>query len=118
MRPGNVVGGKYRLIATLGQGGMGAVYDAEHTGTGSRVAVKLIRVTQDLDPESTHRFELEARASASLASQHIVRVFDTGTDELVKCAYLVMDKLVGEDLSALLKRVGRLPADVALRIVA
>src|SRR3954454_4893408 len=76
----HVIGGKYRITELIGQGGMGTVFGAVHTGTGSRVAIKLI-VSTDLKEEIFVRFQREARAAGTIDSQHIVRVFDMGTEE-------------------------------------
>lgn len=113
---GEVIGGRYRLLRVLGQGGMGAVYEAEHTGTGRHVAVKVI-LELAKSPGAVPRFEREARAAGSIDTQHIVQVFDTGTDPTTGTPYMVMELLKGEDLAGLLKRLGPLPPDLALRLV-
>ncbi len=98
---------------------MGAVYEAEHAGTGRRVAVKLIRghlLERSRDAES--RFRREAKAAATTESPHIVAVLDAGQDEATGDLYLVMEQLHGEDLQHLVDRVGPLPPDVALRVAA
>jgi eukaryotic-like serine/threonine-protein kinase len=98
---------------------MGSVYEAKHTGTGRRVAVKII--TGDLllkDALAVSRFQREAKAAGSIDTQHIAQVLDAGTDGATGAPYLVMEYLKGEDLQQLLKRVGPLPPEIALRIVA
>jgi urea transport system substrate-binding protein len=113
-----ILGGRYAMIRLLGQGGMGAVYEARHTSTGRRVAVKLITADLLRNPDLATRFEVEARAAGCLESQHIAAVLDAGRDAVRGAPFLVMEYLVGEDLSQLLTRVGALPVDVALRIAA
>jgi eukaryotic-like serine/threonine-protein kinase len=113
------IDGKYRIVRLLGEGGMGAVYEARHTGTGRRVAVKVIAKESLADnPEAVARFGREARASGAIESQHIAAVLDTGVDPASGKPYLVMEFLVGEDLQQLIQRLGPLPPDVALRIAA
>ncbi len=114
---GETLDRKYRIVRLLGAGGMGSVYEAEHTGTRERVAVKLIR-TEKLGSgsEAESRFRREALAASAIDSPHIVRILDSGADEATGDHYLVMEYLVGEDLRALVDRVGPLPAGVALRI--
>jgi serine/threonine-protein kinase len=116
---GSMVDRRYRLSRLLGEGGMGAVYQAEHTDTGRRVAIKLIheRLLARND-ESRRRFRREARVVGGIQSPHIVQVLDAGEDETTGLLYLVMEHLRGEDLQRLFDRVGVLPADAALRIAA
>jgi eukaryotic-like serine/threonine-protein kinase len=114
---GETLDRKYKLVGLLGEGGMGSVYEARHTGTSRRVAVKLIRPDK-LAPGGTaeSRFRREARAAGAIRSPHIVEILDSGTDEATGHLYLVMEHLAGEDLKHLLDRRGPLPCDVALRI--
>ena len=113
----HVIGGKYRITELIGQGGMGTVFEAVHTGTGSRVAIKLI-VSTDIKEEVFVRFQREARAAGTIDSHHIVRIFDMGTDERSGSPYMVMERLVGEDLSQLMRRVGPLSPQVAIALAA
>lgn len=110
---------KYKLVRLLGEGAMGSVYEALHQRTGRRVAVKLIKASQlALDPggDSASRFRREARASGALESPYVVQILDSGEDPTTGTMYLVMERLVGEDLQHLLDREGRLPARVGLVI--
>src|SRR5262249_55425369 len=87
--------------------------------TGRRVAVKVI--TGDLSKKNSvavSRFQREAKLAGSIDTSHIAQVLDAGTDAATGTPYLVMEYLEGEDLQHLLKRIGPLPPDVALRIVA
>jgi serine/threonine-protein kinase len=113
----HVIGGKYRITELIGQGGMGTVFEAVHTGTGARVAIKLI-VSNDIKEEVFIRFQREARAAGTVDSHHIVKIFDMGTDERSGSPYMVMERLVGEDLSQLMRRVGPLAPEVAVSIIA
>jgi serine/threonine protein kinase len=116
--PARVIGGKYEVLGQLGQGGMGAVYEARHTGTGRRVAVKEI-VGDELkkDPQIIERLQREARATGAIESQHIALMLDSGVDDKGN-PFLVMELLHGEDLQQLLVRKGPLPEAIALRICA
>ncbi|APR80271.1 Serine/threonine protein kinase [Minicystis rosea] len=111
---GTTIGGKYAVVRQLGEGGMGAVYEARHTGTGRRVAIKVI--TGSLEPELLARFEIEAKAAGAIESEHIAQVLDVGRDEALGVPFMVMEFLVGEDLSHLFARLGPIPSDLALRI--
>jgi serine/threonine-protein kinase len=95
--------GKYRLGRLLGEGGMGAVYEAEHEGLKARVAVKLLSEHGSLDAKSVARFKREARAMGAVRHENVVTVMDTGADE-DGIPYLVMELLEGESLAAMLRR--------------
>jgi serine/threonine-protein kinase len=110
--PGAVLAGKYALERKLGQGGMGAVWRAEHVQLRSPVAIKLIDAQIAEHPEALARFLREAQAAAALRSPHVVQILDHGADRGVP--YIAMELLEGESLAERLGRVGRLPpADVA-----
>ena len=113
-----IVGRHYRIVRLLGKGGMGAVYEAEHTLNHMRVAVKVITADGAKNKTLVGRFEREARATIAIDTPHIVRVLDAGADEVTGMPYLAMEHLEGEDASQLVKRLGPLPPDLALRIVA
>ena len=115
---GKVVGQRYEIVRLIGAGGMGSVHEAVDAVTGARVAVKLITAEVAKNVTLMGRFEREARASAALDTPHIVKVLDAGTDAASELPFLVMELLEGEDVQQLIKRLGPLPPDLALRIVA
>jgi serine/threonine-protein kinase len=115
---GETIDGRYRCLRVLGQGGMGAVYEAEHTGTGRRVAVKVINADMAKKTEMVLRFHREARVAGSIETPHIVQVLDTGTDPATGTVYMVMEFLRGEDMQQLIRRLGKVPSLVALRLIA
>jgi serine/threonine-protein kinase len=104
--------GDYRLGVVLGRGGMGEVYEAAHVETGQPAALKLLYPHLLSDPGHYERFMREARMAASLQARNVVRVLAmSGPDE--SPPYLVMEKLSGRDLGAVLKARPRMPpADV------
>ncbi len=114
-----LIDGKYQLVRCLGEGGMGAVYEGRHLGTGRRVAVKLVSPEAlSKGPDVAERFRREAMASGAIESQYIAHVLDTGMDARTASPYIVMELLVGEDVQRAIKRVRRFTPDVALRIAA
>lgn len=117
--PARIIGDKYEILHPIGQGGMGVVYEARHTGTGRHVAVKEI-VAGELkdDPQVSQRLEREARATGAIESQHIALMLDSGTDRATKSPFLVMELLHGEDLQQIMVRNGALPQEVAICIAA
>ncbi|TKC95719.1 serine/threonine-protein kinase [Polyangium fumosum] len=112
---GETLGQKYKLMSLLGRGGMGAVYEAAHTETGARVAVKVLHHHLAAG-EGLRRFRREAQAVSRIQSPHIVRILDTGTDEPSGALYLVTELLEGEDLQRLIDRIGTLSLRGALGI--
>ena len=114
---GDILGGKFRLSRLLGQGGMGAVYEASHVVLGKVFAIKLLHSRYVMNPEVFARFQLEAQAAASIGHRGIVDVYDIGqTDDGVP--YLVMELLHGESLAELLDRERQLDVTVAVEITA
>jgi len=116
---GQTLDGKYHVDALIGRGGMGAVYKAQHLGTGRPVAVKTILPRLVKNPELLERFRREARAAGSLRHPNIVDVTDfgvakTGGDSI---AYLVMEYLEGSTLRELIDESGALPVEIVVDIV-
>ena len=107
-----LIADKYRVEGVVGSGGMGIVFSAVHIHLGERVAIKTLRPEMALRPHALARFLREARAAIRLRGEHIVRVFDAGTLD-GGTAYIVMELLLGEDLSALV-RGGPLPTETAV----
>ncbi len=97
---------------------MGAVYEAIDAENGARVAVKVITAEAAASETLMSRFAREAEAAAAIDTPHIVRVFGVGRDEERRVPFLVMEYLEGEDLQQLIKRLGPLAPDLALRIAA
>ena len=113
---GQILGGRYRLIELLGQGGMATIYRAADTGLGRDVALKLLRSEYLRDPDFSSRFRQEAQAAASLSHPNVVTVYDYGEDP--SGPFIVMELVDGEDLATILRRSGALPARQAARIAA
>src|SRR5262249_46856431 len=103
--------GNYRVVAKLGEGGMGAVYLAEHPLIGKKVALKVLR---EDNAEAAERFFNEARAVNAIGHPNIVDILDYGV--VGSSVYLIMELLVGESLGALLAREAPLPVERALPI--
>ena len=94
-RPGDLVGGKYRIEDLIGRGGMGVVFRARHVVSERQVALKwMLRPASD--EQARRRFEREARAAGRIDHPNVVSLFDIGEDG--ECSYLVMEFLSGESL--------------------
>jgi serine/threonine-protein kinase len=113
-----VLAGRYRLDERIAVGGMGEVWRAEDTLLGRTVAVKCLKPEYVGDAEFSARFRAEARHAAGLSHPGIASVYDYGEQTSPEpAAWLVMELVEGEPLSALLRRAGALPVDQALDIV-
>jgi serine/threonine protein kinase len=114
---GYVLDGRYRLIERIASGGMGEVWRGVDEILGRPVAVKLLSAAHASDEQFRARFRAEARYAAALSHPGIARVFDYGEASPLGGAYLVMELVNGEPLSAILERVGRLAPEVTLDII-
>jgi serine/threonine-protein kinase len=114
--PGEIVGGKYRIDGTIGQGGMGVVLAAFDQSLGRPVAIKFLAPERAANEAAATRFGREARAAAAIQSEHVVRVHEVGN--LPSGApFIVMEKLEGGDLASLVQNRGGLPVDYACDLV-
>jgi tetratricopeptide (TPR) repeat protein len=104
--------GPYRILELLAHGGMGSVFAAVHEELRRPVAIKLLK---QHDPELLVRFQREMRISCSLTHPHVVRTLDVG--ELQGEPYIVMERLEGKTLKAVLEVQGRLPWRAACQIL-
>jgi serine/threonine protein kinase len=105
--------GNYRAVSLLGEGGMGAVYLAEHPGIGRRVAVKVLHKNYIRDEGLLTRFLNEARAANAIRHPNIIEILDSGTIA-DGTPFLVMELLEGESLGTRLRRVGALAIPTAV----
>jgi eukaryotic-like serine/threonine-protein kinase len=112
-----LLAGRYRLTDRIAAGGMGEVWRGEDDLLNRSVAVKLLPTGRAGDEAFLARFRAEARYAASLSHPGIARVYDYGESAEFGGAYLVMELVNGEPLSAILARAGRLSPDATLDIV-
>jgi serine/threonine-protein kinase len=112
---GSILGGRYRLLELLGQGGMATIYRARDAQLERDVAVKVLRPEFGTDPDFLSRFRDEARAAASLSHPNIVAVFDFGQDQAGE-QFIVMELVDGQDLASILRENGPLAPRQAARI--
>lgn len=106
---------EYKLLAKIGEGGMGAVYKALHTRLDKVVAVKILPADRMRDPGSVARFQREMKAVGRLDHPNIVRAMDAGEEGGMH--FLVMEYVEGLDLSQLAKATGPLPIADACELV-
>jgi serine/threonine-protein kinase len=107
--------GNYRITAKIGEGGMGTVYLAEHAMIGRRAAIKVLLREMSHSQDLVSRFFNEARAATAVKHPGIVEIYDFGyhTDG---SAFIVMEFLEGESLSARIRRLGTLSEGHAARL--
>jgi len=117
-RVGLILDSKYKLIESLGQGGMGSVFRAERLHIGDEVAVKLLHQDLVREKQALDRFRREARTAAMIRHPNVVSIhdFNDGTGEASE-AYIVMELVRGVSLGTLLRREGRMSAERAVRLM-
>ncbi|HQR31462.1 MAG TPA: protein kinase [Blastocatellia bacterium] len=116
--PGALLAGRYRIVGQLGKGGMGEVYRADDLKLGQSVALKFLTPQLSNDKAMLARFLGEVRTARQVSHPNVCRVHDIGEiqTETGTQHFLSMEYIDGEDLSSLLRRIGRLPADKAVEI--
>jgi eukaryotic-like serine/threonine-protein kinase len=113
---GDLVGGKYRIVRLIARGGMGVVYEAQHTVVRRRFAIKFLRRDLAERRDILTRFQREAEAAGALENENVTASVDFGISD-DGTPYIVMEYLVGESVASLLAREGRLPVQRAADLV-
>ncbi|MBA3393430.1 MAG: serine/threonine protein kinase [Deltaproteobacteria bacterium] len=113
---GATLSGRYLVTRKVGQGGMGAVYEATHTLIGKRVAVKVLLEKYAQREAIVARLKQEAQLASSIGNEHIIDITDFGTTEDGR-TFVVMEFLEGESLAECLAREPQLPEQRLLRII-
>jgi serine/threonine protein kinase len=103
MKTGQLIGGKYRLVTLVGEGGMGAVWHAMHMQLGHDVAVKFLTHPGANSEVLLNRFFDEARTAASVRHRNVIDILDFGISDEGR-PYMVMEFMEGESLAARLER--------------
>jgi eukaryotic-like serine/threonine-protein kinase len=107
--------GSYRILSKIGEGGMGVVYIGEHKLLGRKAAIKVLLAELSTNREVVMRFFNEAKATTQINHPGIVSIFDFG-QAADSSAYIIMELLEGESLSARSQRLGKLPLETAATI--
>ncbi len=115
-RIGQIVQDRYRIVRKIGEGGMGAVYEGEHTVIRRKVAIKCLHAQYATNQEMVNRFHREAMAANAIRHPNIVEVTDMGRfpDGAV---FMVLEFLEGKELSGVLKQSGAMPLSRVVHIV-
>ena len=112
---GYLLGGRYKIISLLGEGGMANVYLAEDIILKRKVAVKVLRLDLQKDPQTIQRFQREALSISELSHPHIVSIFDVGSDH--NRHYLVMEYVDGPDLEEYIQKNKSLSLKTVINIM-
>ncbi|MEZ5307803.1 MAG: serine/threonine-protein kinase [Pyrinomonadaceae bacterium] len=112
--PGQILAERYQIVGLVGRGGMGEVYRAVDTKLSQTVALKFLPARIENKSEMLARFIAEVRNARRVSHPNVCRVFDIGEDD--GRHFISMEFIEGDDLSRLLKRIGRLPSDKATEI--
>jgi tetratricopeptide (TPR) repeat protein/predicted Ser/Thr protein kinase len=112
---GDLLGGRYEILQLLGEGGMGAVYQARDVELEREVALKVIKPEMAEHPEILQRFKQELILARQITDRNVIRIFDIG--EAGKTKFITMEYLEGENLHQILKRQGKLEVAEAIGIM-
>ncbi|MBC8031149.1 MAG: serine/threonine protein kinase [Pyrinomonadaceae bacterium] len=112
--PGEILAERYRIVGLLGKGGMGEVYRADDLKLGQAVALKFLPEHLTSDGAALARFHREVRVARQVSHKNVCRVYDIG--EVDGRHFLSMEYIKGEELSSLLRRIGRIPSDKAIQL--
>ncbi len=100
---GTLVNGKYEVEEHIAEGGIGVIVAARHVALDQRVAIKFLKPKARANIDIVERFEREARLTAQMSSEHVVRVHDVGSTP-IGGPYIVMELLTGKDLGAVIEQ--------------
>lgn len=114
---GDRLAGKYRLIRSIGKGGMGEVFEAVHEELNKRVAIKIPSAELLDDQRNLERFKREPRVAAATGHRGIVDVYDIGTTN-EGIPFVVMEYLEGESFADLIDRSGKVEVSFVVYIIA
>jgi tetratricopeptide (TPR) repeat protein/predicted Ser/Thr protein kinase len=112
---GDLLGGRYEILQLLGEGGMGAVYQARDVELEREVALKVTLPEMAEHPEILQRFKQELILARQITDRNVIRIFDIG--EAGKIKFITMEYLEGENLHQILKRQGKLEVAEAIGIM-
>lgn len=110
--PGDLLGERYRIVLPLGRGGMGEVYRADDLSLGVSVALKILPERLATNPTWLARFRKEVAAARQVSHPHVCRVYDIA--EVDGLSMLSMEFIAGDDLAAIVRKVGRLSSGLAI----
>src|SRR5712671_3337554 len=115
LQPGVTFGGRYEILSVLGQGGMGAVYQARDRELDRLIALKVIRPELATDPAILQRFKQELILARNITHKNVVRIYDLGESEGIR--FITMEYVDGEDMRTMLRQHGKFSAQDAIPMI-
>jgi tetratricopeptide (TPR) repeat protein/predicted Ser/Thr protein kinase len=115
LTPGKIIGNRYRILATIGMGGMGMVYKALDLELSVPVALKVIRSEYVDNEKILERFKKEITIARKVTHKNVARIYDFGDEEGIK--YISMEFIEGDDLARIVEREGALPVEKAILVL-
>ena len=115
LQEGDLLGGRYEILALLGEGGMGAVYKAKDLEVERTVALKLIRPEMASNPAILARFKQELLTAHQVTHKNVIRIYDLAEADGVK--FITMEFVEGQDLRQILREHGKFQPDEAVDIL-
>ncbi len=113
--PGKLLGGRYQILRVLGEGGMGAVYQARDLELERIIALKVIRPELASNAGILQRFKQELILARNVTHKNVIRIYDLGEADGIK--FITMEYVEGDDLRSLLRSKGKLPPGEAVVII-
>ena len=115
LEAGTILAGRYEILQTLGEGGMGAVYKARDLEVDRMVALKVIRPELAKQPAIIERFKQELRLSQRVTHRNVIRIYDLGEGEGMK--FITMEFIEGSDLRSLIRERKKLSSEESVAIM-
>jgi len=115
LQAGTIIGSRYEILQTLGEGGMGAVYKAKDLELNRVIALKVIRPELAGNPEILQRFKQELILARQVTDRNVIRIFDLGEASGIR--YITMEYIEGHSLHQILQKQGKLPVPEAMEIM-
>jgi tetratricopeptide (TPR) repeat protein len=115
LAPGSIVGGRYEILRLLGEGGMGAVYEAHDHEVNRMVAFKVIRPELAANPDILHMFRQELILARQVTHRNVIRIYDIGLADGLR--FITMQFVGGKDLASLIQEKRRFSPKEAAAIV-
>jgi serine/threonine protein kinase/tetratricopeptide (TPR) repeat protein len=115
LKPGSILGGRYEILQTLGEGGMGSVFKARDREVDRIVALKVIRPELAGSQEMLQRFRQELVLASKITHRNVVRIYDLGLADGMR--FISMEFIDGRELTEILRARGKLPVREAAEII-
>ncbi len=113
LAPATIIGGRYKVLECVGEGGGGCVYRCFHTDLECQIAVKVLHSSLIMDDESRERFDREAKILCAINHPNVALFYQIGIHE--GTPFIAMEFLAGKSLQQIIDENGKLPWSMAVR---